>query len=341
MSLLQRAREDKSAALAAYLFARDCLSACGLEVSGSLSATCEASGVARSSVYEHKALLEAALASVEPATRGRPRQGASADHGPSPARAIVDFMLENQILRFQLANPGAYVLHDSGRVGYSDGFKRLVLDLADAFDGTDETFCRVSGVPLTTLWTWRKRDAIEPILPTAAKSRVAAWPADMDPNDLARQVACDYESWGGNLGDFLRHTVKRLQVSASAIRAVLRITGMIPPRKPRMPRYRDTTERASPGAIVVTDGKQVDVELTSGADASYNWQGIVDQATACHLGVVVTAEEDAAAVVAAHAAATQTLGKPPLGLVHDQKPIHKDEKLLATITLVLAPLFIR
>lgn len=107
---------------------------------------------------------------------------------------------------------------------------------------------------------------------------------------------------------------------------------MISASEEKPPRYRGTTLCATPGTIVVTDGKEVKVELTATGEAQkLNWQGIVDQATACHTATVVTETESAAGVVKAYNETTTFLGRPPDVLIHDNKPIHKDEKLRATI----------
>jgi len=53
----------------------------------------------------------------------------------------------------------------------------------------------------------------------------------------------------------------------------------------------------------------------------------VDQATACHTARVVTETECAAGVKAAFAASCRFMGKAPLALVHDSKPIHQEAGL--------------
>jgi hypothetical protein len=333
MSLLQRARESKATALAMYLVGKEAADAARIVPRVSIAATCAELGILRQQVYEDKARIEASLAAVAVAGRGRPRQGAVVDpHGEGGTGSLVMAELRISVLEFQCANPGAVVVHASGRAVYSDAFKRFVLDKSDVFVGTDEEFCRVTRLPLSTLTMWRQHDAKEPIVPAPARERAANWPTGAAPNELARTITNAYSVWGGKLSDFLRDAARRYGVAPTAIRSVLRIAGMlaVPAMKP--PRYRGSTLKATPGAIVVTDGKEVAVELTaSSLRRSYNWQGIVDQATTCHLGVVVTDYEDAAAVLAAYRGACDFLGKAPPALVHDQKPIHDDAALRAEI----------
>lgn len=329
MSLQQRARESKACAFAMYLVGREAREAVGIEPRASVAATCAEYGVSRQQVYEEKARIEAALAAVDIAGRGRPRQGAVAEpHLRADLRTVAMLRLRIEVLEFRLAHPGAVVVHASGRATYNDAFKRFILNASERFVGTDPNFCAASDVPLSTLTMWRHQDALEPIVPPPARERPACWPTGASPNELARTIANAYGRWGGKLSDFLRDGGRRYAVAPTAIRSVLRIAGMLAVTEVKAPRYRESTVDASPGAIAVTDGKEIVVDLTaSGERPTFNWQGIVDQATACHLAVVVSETEDAKAVGAAYSGACDFLGKPPLALVHDQKPIHDDAEL--------------
>ncbi|MCP4287186.1 MAG: hypothetical protein GY792_22535, partial [Gammaproteobacteria bacterium] len=71
----------------------------------------------------------------------------------------------------------------------------------------------------------------------------------------------------------------------------------------------------------MTDGKQVGVVSTvSGQIDFYNWQGIVDQTTACHTATVITDTECAQGVLQAFEQSCQFLGCIPKALIHDNKP---------------------
>jgi hypothetical protein len=69
------------------------------------------------------------------------------------------------------------------------------------------------------------------------------------------------------------------------------------------------------------------VSKKTGVIRPYNWQAMVDQATACHTARVVTDTECAAGVKAAFAASCRFMGKAPLAMVHDNKPIHQEAGL--------------
>ena len=138
----------------------------------------------------------------------------------------------------------------------------------------------------------------------------------------------------------MKHEAARLRVGPTAIRRVLAILGMIAVRSGKGPRYRGATEQCLPGAILVTDGKTVQAVCTgTGEIKEYNWQGIIDQATTCHTAVVVTETECAQGVRQAFDASCQFLGRPPLALVHDNKPIHDDLALREHVekTTVMIP----
>lgn len=329
MSLLQRARECKATAFAMYLVGKEALAAAGADAGTNIAATCAAQGISRQQVYEEKARIEATLTAATVAGPGRPRQGAVADPGGGVgARSLAMAELRIAVLEFQIANPGAIVVHASGRTAYNDAARRFILDASDRIALTDVDFCLASRVPVSTLTTWRQQDAKEPIVPPPALERSANWPTGATPNELARTITTEYGGWGGKLSDFLRYAGRSYLVAPTAIRSVLRIAGMLAVTEVKAPRYRGSTVNASPGTIAVTDGKMVLVELTaSGERETFNWQGIVDQATACHLAVVVSDTEDAEAVGAAYRGACDFLGKASLALVHDQKPIHDDAEL--------------
>ena len=142
----------------------------------------------------------------------------------------------------------------------------------------------------------------------------------------------DYAGWEGSLREFLRYEAKRLRLAPDAIRRVLAIAGMISSKPRKAPRYRGSTERQMPGAILVTDGKEVEVVSTASGEIShYNWQAMVDQATACHTAVVITDTECAQGVREAFEQSCDFLGRAPAALIHDNKPIHHEAALKEAI----------
>ena len=147
-----------------------------------------------------------------------------------------------------------------------------------------------------------------------------------------RQIVQDYARWEGSLRDFLGYEAARLDLGPTAIRRVLVITGLLAVKTGKGPRYRGSTVATQPGEVLVTDGKAVAVISTaSGVVSHYNWQAMVDQASACHTASVVTDIECAQGVQQAFEASCQLLGRCPQVLVHDNKPIHDEEGLKAAI----------
>jgi hypothetical protein len=177
--------------------------------------------------------------------------------------------------------------------------------------------------------SWHKCDRAQPYTPQPAR---AVPTLSSSATVECQSIVHDYACWEGSLRDFLREEAKRLRLAPTAIRRVLTITGMIPSKPPKAPRYRGSTDRQTPGAIVVTDGKQVEVISTASGEIShYTWQAIVDQATACHTAVVITESECAQGVRQAFEESCDFLGRRPRALIHDNKPIHQDAALKAAI----------
>lgn len=335
MTLLQNCQNNKVAAVTALKFALDCLDGLGmvLEVP-TLSKVCRCAGINRTQVYESLRQLRDDLDEVEVAGPGRPA-GRPAHDRTSPE--AEGWRLREQVWRFRLHHPGALVLHAGGHATYSEGFVRLILDLHDTWEGSIEWFCEQAEVPYQTLRGWRKRDLEQPYLGHSPRP----YPSNTDgASNAARGIAEDYSVWEGSLRDFLKYEPARMHLAPSAIRRVLAILGMIAVRSGKGPRYRGATEQRLPGSILVTDGKVVTAVCTgSGEIVEYNWQGIIDQATICHTAVVVTETECAAGVAEAFDASSRFLGRPPLALVHDNKPCHDDLELRKHIekTTVMIP----
>ena len=151
----------------------------------------------------------------------------------------------------------------------------------------------------------------------------------VDASEMTRAIVLEFEAWEGSTKAFLRVAGQRNGLTADQVARVLRICGAIAPRTRRAFRHRGATERLSPGALLVTDGKKLHVLLTgSGRRTRRNWQGIVDQATGCDTAVVVTHEEDAAAARRAFTESVEFLGGvPPNGLLHDNKPCYQEAEL--------------
>ncbi len=324
MTLEEHCRKDKPTIIAMYALIRECAAEAGLSLEGPLSTVCQQAGVNRTQVYEKKAQLRQVLARAEVPGPGRPATAAA-----QPDEACAGGSLREQVLRYRLAHPGAMVSHPGGGTRYSDGFRRFILDLADGWAGDLERFCLQVEVPYRTLMSWQRRERCEPYGPFSPRPVPAL---GRSVSVEVRQIVEDYARWEGSLRDFLGYEGARLQLAPTAIRRVLVITGMLALKARKGPRYRGSTVATQPGEVLVTDGKSVAVVSTaSGAVSHYNWQAMVDQATACHTASVVTDTECAQGVREAFADSCRLLGRCPRVLVHDNKPIHNDEGLKAAI----------
>ncbi len=326
MTLQEQLQKDKLTIIAMQALLCDCAGEGLIVLEDSLSGICRQAGVNRTQVYERKEQLWAAFASME-----LPRPGRPVKTEPVPASAGIPpgCQLHEQVLRYRLAHPGALVVHASGSTSYSDGFRRFVLDLADTWEGTLESFCQWAEIPHPTLMSWQQRDRVHPYTP----SPMRAVPLLADSATIeCRSIVEDYAIWEGSLRDFLRYEAQRLQLAPHAIRRVLTITGMVASKPRRGPRYRGSTERQRPGDILVTDGKELTViSSASGKVDHYNWQGIVDQVTVCHTAVVITDQECAEGVREAYESSCTFVGRVPQALLHDNKPIHDEKGLRKAI----------
>ncbi len=305
---------------------RDCAEEASIVLAGSVSEICRQAVVNRPQVYERKTQLWAAFAELELAAPGRP---VKAEPPPVADEMPAGCWLREQVFRYRLGHPGAVVIHVSGSTSYSDGFRRFVLDLVDTWKGTLVCFCQWVELPHPTLTSWQRQDRTQPYVPAPRRA------VPLLPDSAAtacRTVVKDYVRWEGSLRDFLRNEARCLRLAPNAIRRVLAITGMIASKPHQAPRYRGSTERQRPGDILVTDGKELQVISTaSGETSHYNWQGIVDQATACHTAVVITDNECARGVQHAYELSSEFLGRAPAALVHDNKPIHDEAALREAI----------
>lgn len=324
MNLLEMLKKDKLVLIAMHTLLGECARGLGVDLAGTVSGMCAQAGVNRSQVYEKRGRLACALETVDLPRPGRPRAcGQQEDAGAQPCS------LREQVYRYRLEHPGAVVTYPSGQARYSDGFKRYILDLADDWQGNPETFCRQVEVPYPTFRDWQKRDR---------KQRFRARPLPSKPvvpasaSEAVRTIVEEYCTWEGSLRDFLKFAAARMRLPPAQIRRVLVICKLLPCKARKAPRYRGSTQRRTPGSILVTDGKGVDVVSTrTGQIRTYNWQAMVDQATACHTARVLTDMECAWGVRAAFEASCRFLGRAPLALVHDGKPIHQDAGLKSLV----------
>ncbi len=322
MNLLQSFDHDKLSVIALYKLVLELAFALGLNLEGSFTKICAGAQVNRVQMYEREGQLKAQLEQIEIFGPGRP---ACQPVSEVSAQAVIGWQFRQAVLRHRLKHSGSLVEHIGGHTTYGDSFVRLVLDLRDTWDGSLEWFCEQVEVPYQTFRSWSKKDQVQPYKEHQPRPSTT-FPGTAS-NDVL-QIVQDYKLWEGSVKDFAKCATERLHLRAGAIYHVLKLFCMLPMRTRKDPRYRGSTVRCLPGSILVTDGKTVQVICTgSGEVNEFNWQGIVDQATACHTAVIVTATECAQGVSDAFDASCEFLGRPPAALVHDNKPIHDEKEL--------------
>ena len=322
MNIKEDLKNSKLTLIALDKIIKEYASEMGVNLSGPLATICNAAGVNRTQVYERKNQLAEALAELELAGPGRPSNQLACDAGSQESQG---WQLREKVLRYRLNYPGAVVINSSGRATYSAGFIRFILELHDAWEGSPEWFCRQVEVPYSTFRVWCNKDKGQ--VDAEHQDRAIAYMPISASADF-RRIVDDFATWQGGIRDFFKYETVRMQLGPTPIRKVLVICGMLPVRSAKAPRYRGSTIRCQPGNILVTDGKTVKVQFTaSGQVWSFNWQGMVDQATACHTAVVVTETECADGVRDAFESSCAFVGRAPQALIHDNKPVHDDQRL--------------
>lgn len=281
--------------------------------------------VSRPYVYDLVTRIVAALEPLAEATCGRPTRPLVP---PSEPRHD-DLVFANEALRFRLAHPGAVSMRETGHRTYAPVFRRFILGLVDRWpaDRPREDLARAVDVPLDTLndWIELEQKGLTPPVPDR--------PAISVPRDASQAVvdiADLFARWHGSLRDFLREASGRFRLHPGQIVRVLRLLRLVPVRRPApLPRFRGSTEALHPGALLVTDGKTLDIDLTaSGTRDTRTWQAVVDQTTACHTGSAIRTHEDAQGVAQAFSQSLGFMGgHHPVGVLHDGKPVYQDADL--------------
>ncbi len=325
MTLPTQLLEHKTLMIAMLTLARQLAEASQVDLTAPLAQICRTLGANRTSVYEQLQRLLTCLETLAQARPGRP----PADAAPEPDSQPAALRLTVEVLEFRLRYPGAVIEHPR-RTTYADAFRRFILERHDHWQGTLEAFAQAVRVPLDTLRDWIANDRAEDLKPKL-KTRPSV-PANA--SQLTRLIVDEWMRWVGPARPFISHAAKCFDLSHAQITRLMKILGIISSRPKRTtPRHRGSTQKLSPGTILVTDGKWLTVELTESQESLYfNWQGIVDQTTGCDTAAVVTPQEDAAAVQQAFDSSVHFLGgHVPSGLLHDNRPCYDDEKLQQTL----------
>jgi len=194
MNIKEELQNNKLTLIAADKLIKDFAADMGLNLNGSLTILCENVGVNRTQVYERKNQLEKALAELELAGSGRPTSQSLID---SVFPESHGWELREKVLLYRLKHPGAMVAHSSGRVTYSDGFIRFILDLLDEWKGLSEWFCKQVQVPYPTLNGWCKKDEKQAYAEHQDRS-VSFLPVTA--SEDFKCIVEDFATWDGPLG---------------------------------------------------------------------------------------------------------------------------------------------
>jgi len=317
--------EHKTLMIAILLLARRIADALKVDLDTPVAEICRAVGASRPSVYEQMGRVLARIHGLAEIRPGRPIGSGDSAEGDREG----SLRLTVEVLSYLLDHPGS-VLPQRGRTWYSPAFQRFILTRKDRWQGTLEGFAEAVHVPLETLRDWLRQDQPQAMVEPEPKQRPAV---PVDSSELVHLIATEWQSWDGPTRAFLGHAARSFRISPAQVKRVLIILGVISPRRRRRFRYRGETHPLSPGTMLVTDGKRVNVDLTdSGERIHVNWQAMVDQTTACDTAAVLSNEECAAGVAEAYQRSLVTLGGVvPEALLHDNKPCYDDASLKQTI----------
>lgn len=273
------------------------------------TAVLEAAGAGRTRAYEVRATLEELLPTLlrDP---GRP--------GAVPATPVDTTAITRAITDYLIAHPGAAALRGRRRE-YSDGFRAEALQQMARHPELDRTqVAEAIRIPRATLDDWLAGPAIPP-------EPVPAPPADDDPIGTARIASLidAWRQWSGGFAAFCVHVRGHLDIpwGNTRVGTVLRVHAS---RRPRMRPGRRPDEKALRGAFLAffpgaqwsEDGSPITIDWL-GERFTFNWELVVDTASAACVGADVRITEDSAAVVAAFRDAVATTGAPPLALNTD------------------------
>ena len=312
--------------IAMLTIGRDIARSLSVSADASIAEICRAIGANRTSVYEQARRILPFLEQLACARPGRPRQPDTTSLETDEATGLK---LTIELLDYQLEHPGA-MSRQRSRTHYSPGLRRWLLARLDEWTGPLDAFADTVRVPVETLRDWLQRDrqGAGAELPDDDDEKPPVL-VPRDASEITQGIARLWQAWAGSTRAFIRHAAQRFDISTGQVARVLTLLCLISPRRRKAPRHRGTTHHLSPGAMLVTDGKRIDVHLCGSGETTHrNWQAMVDQTTGCDTASVVTAEEGAKGVRQAYDQARSFLaGVVPVGLLHDNKPCYDDASL--------------
>jgi hypothetical protein len=320
MNLPQQLLEHKTMMVAILLLARRIAQELEVDLCRPLAEICRTVGANRTSVYEQLGRLLQPLRELAAARPGRPLTETRADGGE---HELALLRLTIEVLDYRLRHPGSVVEHRD-RTHYQPAFRRFILERKDRSEATLHSFAQAVRVPLDTLRDWLRQDRPQALEPEKKRP-----PLPVNASKLTREIVDEWERWVGPARAFIGYAHQRFNISTALITRLMKVLGLISVRPRKPPRFRGATLPLSPGTMLVTDGKWLKVRLLDSQQTVYfNWQGIVDQTTACDTATVITDQEDAAAVREAYDRSLEFLGGVvPEALLHDTKPCYHDAHL--------------
>ena len=276
-----------------------------------------ATGAGRSRAYELRHELLARLPDLDRPV-GRPAN-------PLPEPPAPDITsLTHEVLRFVMDHPGC-VHGGPGHHGYSDGFRRFVLDLLRRHDDLDlAVVAEAVHVPLPTIkdwlrgWMGQQELELEPP-PTESPDD------DRVTGPRIESILHAWKQWDGDFLGFCSHVQQQLHIpyGRTMISRILEAYGARIPkrRRGRSPdelALRGQLERFFPGAQWTGDGSPLTVWV-DGQPFSFNLELLIDLYSAAATGAAFRDEEDAAALIEAFEQGVDTTGRPPLALLLDNR----------------------
>ncbi len=150
MSLLDDMKNDKKTLLTMVMAVREMAAGLGLDTDDLCRLALEHS----SEVDKRQAEIEKIFGTHELPPLGDLLRQPSAD-----SAELIEWRLREQMLRFRLNHPDALVTYFDGRVDYSDGFIRFILERLDLWEFSHERFCEQVEVPYQTLCSWIKEQS--------------------------------------------------------------------------------------------------------------------------------------------------------------------------------------
>jgi hypothetical protein len=301
----------------------------GVEPGMPVAALARQAAVNRTSVYEQLDRLVAALMDLVAAGPGRPP---ARSHGEAPCGRCQEMALSLRVLEFRLKHPGAVEEHRR-HTCYSPPFRLFILDELEAWQGSAASFAAACRLPLDTLKDWVRHDEAGVPVPPQTREWMAM---PVDASEVTAAIVRSYAEWEGTARGFLGWAAERFGVAPGQVSRVLHICCQPRRRARRAFRYRRTMFEVSPGAMLVTDGKTLEIYLTgSGTRTHLNWQGMIDQTTKADTAVVVTRTESAPAAGEALRESVHFLGgQAPVALLCDCKPCYDGPELAAEVAAV-------